>query len=373
VTSGAALDRAAELLARRIGLRVEGSMRARVARTLRDEAAAHGLAPDVYARRLATAPDELQRLIDRISVGETRFFRDPAHFDVLAGHVLTHVTPRVIWSAGCASGQEPWSLAILLEEVGAAGWEVFATDVSSEALERTRAGVYTERELAGLSPGRRAAFMRPHAGGGWEVGPRLRARVHVLAHNLAEQPPPVRAGVVFCRNVLIYLDAEARQRALGALHDCLAPEGWLFIGGAEALTIPSFAPHRIAGAYVYRPRRARAAARDAPVPPPIHPPSPPPTLPSASSRAAEGETHAAAGRYGEAAAAFREAAHLEPDNPVALLRLGLAHERGGEPDAAGRAFHAARAVLARTAGDAAALDGWSPGELARLLDEKLRG
>jgi chemotaxis protein methyltransferase CheR len=372
VTPGAALDRAAGLLARRIGLRVEGSMRDRVARTLQAEAAARGMSPDAYARRLPEEPEQLQRLIDRITVGETRFFRDPAHFDVLVHHVLPHAEPRVIWSAGCASGQEPWSIAIALEEAGAAGWEVFASDVSAEALQRSREGVYSERELRGLSPQRRAAFMRPSPRGGWEVGPRLRARVHVLAHNLAEQPPPVRPAAVFCRNVLIYLDAEAKERALASLHRCLAPDGWLFVGGAETLLVRSFAPQRIAGTYVYRPRRARREpAAAVPVPPLLEPPAPLPPPPSAADLAATGEGHAAAGRYAEAAAAFREAAHVEPDNPVALLRLGLALERGGDRQAAERAFHAARALLAGIPAGAPWLDGWSPAELGRLLDEKL--
>ena len=96
-------------------------------------------------------------------------------------------------------------------------------------------------------------------------------------------------------------------------------------------------------------------------------------VPGAAVLAAEGEMHAAAGRYREAAAAFRRAAYLTPADPLAHLRLGLALERGGEPAAAARAFRAARMALGR-AGDAVPdLGGWAPGELTRLLDAKLGG
>jgi chemotaxis methyl-accepting protein methylase len=410
----AALDHAAELLARRIGLRVDGSMRGRLARALRDEAATRGIAPAEHAGALARSPADIQRLVDHVTVQETSFFRDPAHFDVLARRALPRREPGLIWSAGCANGQEAWSLAIALEEAGADGWRVLATDVSQEAVARTREGAYTERELTGLSEVRRALYLRRRDDGRWEAGARLRARVHARTHNLVDDPPPVAAAVVFCRNVLIYLDGAARARALAALHTALPRDGWLFVGASEALTGGPFKPQRVDGTYAYRPRRlhaqpaapdaaelaagahdaarrasatARRAAAGDRGPPAAEPRArvrraaregrapaaePQPGAPDAAGAAAEaaaGEAHAAAGRFGDAAAAFRRAAALAPGDPVAHLRLGLALERAGEPRAAARAFRTARAALGGA--DAPDLGGWAPAELARLLDEKL--
>lgn len=380
------VESAASLLGRRIGLRVEGSMRARVERAVRDGAAARGESPDDHVRGLAADPARLQALIDVVTVQETRFFRDPQHFDVLVRRALPSLPGAgVIWSAGCASGQEAWSLAIALEEVGAGDWRVLATDVSSQALERAEAGRYSEREIVGLSFGRRTRFLRRCSDGTWEVGPRLRRRVHVRAHNLAEEPPPTEAGachVVFCRNVLIYLDPDATARTLDALRARMPDDGWLFVGASESLTegLRAFVPQRVGGAYVYRPRPRRGVGRTAaePLPAAAAPPPPAPTaddgaagpdarepLPEPGDLLADAEAHAAAGRLEEAAAAFRKASFLAPDDPRPLLGLGLALERDDGPGAA-RAFRAARAALARAGTDDALGD-----ELARLLDLKL--
>ena len=260
-----------------------------------------------------------------------------------------------------------------------------------QALERTEAGRYSEREIAGLSTARRARFLRRCSDGTWEVGPRLRRRVHVRAHNLAEEPPPTEAGacrVVFCRNVLIYLDPDATARTLDALRARMPDDGWLFVGASESLTdgLGSFAPQRVGGAYVYRPRARRGVGRTAPKPLPEAPEQPPPPAPAADDGAttaagpgapareplpdpgdilADAEAHAAAGRLEEAAAAFRKASFLAPEDPRPLLGLGLALERDDRPGAA-RAFRAARAALARAGTDDAL-----GAELARLLDLKL--
>jgi chemotaxis protein methyltransferase CheR len=377
----AALERASALLADHIGLRVEGSMRGRVARAVRDGAAARGESPAAYVQSLLRRPDALQALVDAITVQETRFFRDPAHFEVLVRRALPRLPPAgVVWSVGCAHGQEAWSLAMALEEAGAEDWYVLATDVSRAALTRAQAGHYSDREVESLSPGQRARFMRRREEG-WEIGPRLRRRVHVRAHNLAEDPPPAEAGtchVVFCRNVLIYLDRATTRHVIDALHARMPPDGWLFLGSSEALTLADkrFVAERLDGTYVYRPRSRRAVHRPPPAPPAPAPaarrpgrrPAPAP-LPDPGQLLAEGKALAAAGRHAAAAASYRKAAYLAPDDPRPLLGLGLALEQLGQPGAT-RAFRAARAVLAR-ADDRRIAAGWSSAELARLLDAKL--
>jgi chemotaxis protein methyltransferase CheR len=322
-----------------------------------------------------------------VTVQETRFFRDPVHFDVLARAVLPTL-PRagLVWSAGCANGQEAWSLAMALAEAGADHWGVMASDIAEPALARTRAAVYTEAELAGLSPARRERFMRRRPDGRWEIVPSLRGRVRTVAHNLLDAEPPVppeSCRVVFCRNVLIYFDHAATVQALAMLRRAMPPRGWLFVGGAEIVNARShdFVAERHGAAFVYRPRgrpgeRPAAPAPAAPAAPArrSRPRSRPPepaavVLPSVPALLQDGEQHAAAGRFHEAAVAFRRAVYLDPDDWSAHLRLGLALERAPGGAGAERAFRAARAALGRAPD--AEHDGWSRAVVERLLASRL--
>jgi chemotaxis protein methyltransferase CheR len=387
------------VLAERIGLKVEGSMRTRLARALRDGARDRGESIDAYVRTLLLDADSRQGLVDRITVQETRFFRDPQHFETL-GRVVLPDAPDVgiVWSAGCANGQEPWSLAMALDEAGASGWGVVATDVAEPALRRTREGVYAERELLGLSPARRERYLRRRADGRFAIVPALRDRVRTVAHNLLDPAPPVVAGscrVVFCRNVLIYLDPAATGKALDVVARALVPGGWLFVGGAEVVSGGkgrAFIPERHGTSFAYRLAGRRADAPAAPPPGPARARREPPAAapggtdpraaapvgiaedggppPPAAELLARGERHAAAGEFDDAAAAFRQAAYLEPDDWSAHLRLGLALEHREGRTGAERAFRAARAALGR-APAGAELDGWSRAEVLRLLETRL--
>ena len=148
----------ASLLGGRYGLRVDGSTQARLDRLLELARHRHDESAAAYEARLARDPDELEWLMERLTVQESEWFRHPAHFELVAERVARG--GGVVWSAGCADGQEAWSLAMLLEEVGAPGWSVLATDLSADALAAAATGRYEERRLRGLSAGRRARFLR---------------------------------------------------------------------------------------------------------------------------------------------------------------------------------------------------------------------
>jgi chemotaxis protein methyltransferase CheR len=155
----AAVDEVAGLLNTRIGLRPEPILRGRLRRALRDEALAHGHDPQAHVSILRSQQDALQRLLNRVTVQETGFFRHPEHFEVLARDVLPGLPePVTIWSAGCANGQEAYGLAMVLEEQRVAG-SVIATDLSTTALHRTAAVCYSAREVTGLSPARIARHL----------------------------------------------------------------------------------------------------------------------------------------------------------------------------------------------------------------------
>ena len=145
------IARVAALLAARAGFRHDPLLVGRLARSLQEAALDADQPVGAY---LAALPDDdhaLQRLLDRVTIQESRFFRDEGQFGTLVRDVLPALPPGVIWSAGCANGQEPWSLAITLLESGRTDCSILATDISTAALRRAEDGRYDARELRGLS------------------------------------------------------------------------------------------------------------------------------------------------------------------------------------------------------------------------------
>jgi chemotaxis protein methyltransferase CheR len=410
VPSERALVQAAEILARAAGFKPDTSERGRLHRCIQQEAQRRGTSADAYVASLGADHARLQELIDRVTVQETAFFRDPTQFEALARHVLPSLpSGSTVWSAGCANGQEPYSLAILLEEAGDRETRVLATDISTAALERTRQARYTRNEVRGVTRERREQYFRfvDHR---YEVRSDLRARVDVAFHNLVTQPPPFARGtcpLILCRNVVIYFGRSELVALLGRFADWMAPGGWLFLGYSESLwhITERFRLVRLGDAFVYqrtgdreRETAARASVDGAASGTRAQPPSARKTARRAprrdrreadrseGSRAARpapavdggellarGEAAASAGDHAAAVHAFRKLAYLFPDQSIAHLRLALALENAGHHDAARRAYRAARGVLERA--DPAAvqseLEGYHADELARLLTTKL--
>ena len=303
-------------LADHIGLRVDGATRTRLARLARD-AARHAACPEeTLGRLLAGDPLRAQDLIDRVTVQESGFFRHPEQFALLATHLRSLDPPGVIWSAGCANGQEPWSLAMLLEEHGLTRWSVLATDVSAAALERARAATYNERELRRLDERYRRRFVAGEA-----IVPRLRERVRFLHHNLAAAPPPPEAAdcrVVLCRNVLIYMHRPAIDAFLAGLRRRMPAGGLLLLGMGEALgPLEGFRPGPVAGSFVRGAPASRPEATDVPEP----------ALPTVTQLLAEGNRLAGAGELDAAAMCFRRAGFLDPADARPPERLAAVLDR----------------------------------------------
>lgn len=405
------VDHVAELLRQRIGLRAEPTLRGRLRRAVRDEAALRGQDLTGYLDALVSVDDALQGLLNRVTVQETAFFRHPQHFEVLAREVLpTLARPVRIWSAGCANGQEAFSLAMLLEEQGIDG-SVTGTDLSTAAVGRTAAARYTSRELFGLSPERVASHLS-RTGETWQVNQPIRDRVSTLRHNLLDPLPPevLSCQVVFCRNVLIYLSPEHAHAFLHRIADSL-PASSLFLGAAETIwpICDRFKAIAVTGTFLYRQpvsptsaaetptenqpssadrarsksipgtRAARVIARDQSTPGPSEAAtgSQPRTLDAAGTAALltkQAQEAMAARAYDEAVIGFRKCAYLTPHDPLAQLHLGLALEAAGHEHAAQRAYAAARraSTEADASGDGAGIDGIARADLLRLLDFKQR-
>ena len=231
---------AERLVAERTGIELGDGLRERLAACLDGAARDRGQTPARFAASLAGDPDAFQEVLDCVTVQETGFFRHPDQFAALAREVLPGLEgPVVVWSAGCANGQEAYSLAMELAAAGVPDWQVVATDISATAVARARAGRYTAAELTGL-PAVHRRWLRP-AGERWEVDPALRRRVRVERANLTARFP-VDAGrcqVVFCRNVLIYLSRAVTESFLDRLAGWLAPGGLVFLGYSEAVLAPT--------------------------------------------------------------------------------------------------------------------------------------
>jgi chemotaxis protein methyltransferase CheR len=185
------------------------------------------------------------RVVDAMTTNETSFFRDGHPFEAMQRRVLPELLRAraaerrlSIWCGASSSGQEPYSLAMLLKEVlaGAPGFSasLLATDLSAEMLERTRAGLYTQLEVNRGLPAPMLVRHFDKVGTQWQVKPELRAMVKTRLLNLAVPFPPLGTfDVVFLRNVLIYFDAATKRTVLQRVRQVLRPDGYLFLGGAE--------------------------------------------------------------------------------------------------------------------------------------------
>lgn len=204
-----------------------------------------------YYRRLRRADDaEWARLVDHLTVHETRFFRHPPSFALLRegwlpGLVRDGVPRKLrIWSAGCASGEEAYSLAMLADQQLSAcpGWdfEIIGSDISEAVLARARAGVYDERRLKYVDSSLASRYCRPLGGGRHRIDARLRGRVRFEAWNLERGPAPWSGiDLVYCQNLLIYFDRARRADIAARLAASLNPGGLLVLGPGE---LPGWRP-----------------------------------------------------------------------------------------------------------------------------------
>jgi chemotaxis protein methyltransferase CheR len=370
------LDRAAVLIQSRAGLKAEPASRARLERLLEESASLAGLPVNSYVNMVDTQPAAFDELLDRVTVQHSSFFRDPAQFVAfaqLARHAST--SPQTVWSAGCGNGQEPYSLAMLLDEIGCTNWHVVATDVSFHALARTEKAEYTEHEIQGLSVPRREKYLR-RKGNAFEIVPSIRRNIRIAHHNLVHsdaQSVVPEASAVFCRNVLMYFGREESQASIQRISQRIAPGGYLFLGHSDSPgpMTRHFEPVQMGGALCYR-RLDEVAAAVPVVKPRQGVTRPPANLPDLL---AAGDHAAANGDLRAAVRAFRQATYLDPNVAVAYFQLGAALELAGDPREARRAFGAAGLAMMRDDGDddLSGLGGYTRRDLARAIAAKLTG
>ena len=382
-----------------------------------------------YLRRIEADPRVREELAARVTIGETYFMRDLEQFDVLRDVVLpeliaAHGSDLRIWSAGCSTGEEPYSLAILLAEMGARiSWPITATDINRVVLNRATQGTYGEWSFRGVDPALRARYFTPD-GKRFRVRDEVRRKVRFDWLNLATPDyPSLWSGIagmhlIVCRNVLIYFSPRAIGSVATRLHASLANDGWLMCGASD----PSLAEHAplesrdVRGRLLYK----RASHEIARAPKPRRPDAPAEPMPdrrrsvrvraprvdaevqpndvlkiraladaglhreaselatAASARSpldAELQYLSAAiclerGQNDLAAVIARRALYLDPTLSVAAIVLGNALRRSGDLRGASAAYRSAAVALARMPKDQSVPlgDGECAGGLLRTVE-----
>ena len=197
-----------------------------------------------YITRVREDPHELREMIDRLTTNKTSFFRESAHFDFLRTRALPSWGNRdlTIWSAGCSSGEEPYTIATVLYDFaqgGAVNGRILATDLSHRVLAKAKEGVYAAETVKDIPPqtlNRHFEKRREGAHDKWVAKDHLRDVIKFGTLNLmGDWPMRGPFDAIFCRNVMIYFDRDTQERLVQRFSRLLAPDGFLFIGHSETL------------------------------------------------------------------------------------------------------------------------------------------
>ena len=346
------------------GLALDASRRRQVETALTERIAATAQG-DLGAYLRALHDSELQALSERLLNHETQFFRTPAHFAALATTVLPQrhaqcpaPQPLRLWSAGCATGEEAYTLALTALQTlpSTRTWTVYATDLSHDALRRAHEAWYRSRSLANIAPADLVRWFVPERDG-FRLRPEFRSSVCWEQHNLLAAFPTWAhdLDVIFCENVTIYFALPTCRALMERLWAALAPGGYLFVGYSETLwrIFDGFELVELAGAFAYRKPFGERAVR----PPPTHsvfaPPASvrawaarpePPAPPTALALLKRGRLLVTRGAWEEALDSLRQ---IPPDHrvyPAALATTAHIHANRGEWALAAAEAHRAIAL-----------------------------
>jgi len=238
---------------------------------LRTRLAATGLTSyDAYAKFVA-GPDgsaERRMMISALTTNVSHFFRENHHFEVLRSSVIPRLLARAksghpvrIWSAGCSSGQEPYSIAMTLldtaPDLAALDVLILATDIDTRILEKAETAVYSDQQIAGIPDALRAKYLKQLSPDQHAITPNVRRLIRFRELNLLHDwPMRTRFDVIFCRNVVIYFDTATQDSLWPRFEAALQPDGWFFLGHSERISEASQARFKSVGMTAYQPTTA---------------------------------------------------------------------------------------------------------------------
>lgn len=200
---------------------------------------------DAYYKVVTSDQEEFKRFLDSITTNLTRFFRNQPHFDALINYVIPHVIENKkktgdrkihIWSAGCSTGEEPYTIAMLLKDKLPApySFDIVASDISLKSLMVGRQGFYSNSRITGIPQDYLDRFFTKTPDG-YQVKPELSSSIRFDYHNLANDSGARDLDIIFCRNVLIYFDEVAQKATIDRFWKSMAKSSYLFIGHSESL------------------------------------------------------------------------------------------------------------------------------------------
>ncbi len=197
---------------------------------------------DEYYKVIIKEPEELKVLLDAVTTNLTSFFRNATQFYALENYILPDLQKRKkdkkikIWSAGCSTGEEPYSIAMVVKEKLDSSWqcEIIASDISFNSLIKAKEGFYHSSKVGGIPPVLLKKYTVP-VGDGYQIIEDLKNMIRFDYHNLKYDSGLKNFDIVFCRNVIIYFDAKAQVEVLNRIYESMADYSYLFIGHSESL------------------------------------------------------------------------------------------------------------------------------------------
>ena len=203
--------------------------------------------PQEYYELISKDPEEMKIMLDAVTTNLTRFFRNQPHFDAFINYVIPQIIEYKksknsfdktikIWSAGCSTGEEPYTLAMIMKEICPMGWDfqITASDISLKCLMTAQTGFYADNKIDGIPENYLQKYFTK-VDGGYQVNKDLQAKIKFDYHNLKNDSGARNLDVVFCRNVLIYFDEPAQLKVIDNFWNSMAAHSYLYIGHSESL------------------------------------------------------------------------------------------------------------------------------------------
>ncbi|GMO51592.1 MAG: protein-glutamate O-methyltransferase CheR [Treponemataceae bacterium] len=200
---------------------------------------------DDYLRLIMGSKEEMKEFLDAVTTNLTRFFRNQAHFDALVHYVIPAVLEEKkktgsryikVWSAGCSTGEEPYTIAMILQDIlpPSFNFEIIASDISLKSIMVAKTGFYPTTRIDGVPAAYLSRFFIKTEPG-YQVINELKNRIRFDYHNLRHDSGLKQIDIVFCRNVLIYFDDEGQKLVVNRFWDAMSPKSYLYIGHSESL------------------------------------------------------------------------------------------------------------------------------------------